>query len=117
MRNTRIGCIILSPIQAKGLTMTELFELISTLKRPRLLIRAARFGQSEYNRSRDLKRLMRAPVVPNPEQALHRLLEEEALLEASRQDGDAGYSLMRHIDILIAMMAEVRLLPRPPAQA
>lgn len=96
--------------------MTDLFELISTLKRPRLLIRAARFGQGEYNRSRDLKRLMRAAVVPSPEQALQRLLAEEAQLEASRQDGDATYSLMRHIEILIAMMAEVRLLPRPSAQ-
>lgn len=94
--------------------MTDLFTLISALRRPRLLIRAARFGQTDYNRSRDLKRLMQTPVAPPPEAALRALMEQEAVLEASRQEGAAGYSLLRHIELLIAMMAEARLLPPPP---
>ena len=92
--------------------MTDPIDLIATLRRPRLLIRAARFGQSDYNRNLDLKRLIHAPVAPPPEAALRRLIAEEEVLEASRREGAAAYSLMRHIELLIAMMAEARLLPR-----
>lgn len=93
--------------------MTDLNELISALRRPRLLIRAARFGQSDYNRRRDLKRLIATPTPPSPEAALRVLIEEEERLEAARREGTATYSLMRHIELLIALMAEARLLPRP----
>lgn len=97
--------------------MTDLLALVTHLKRPRLLIRAARLGQLDYNRDRDLRRLMRMPAAPSPEQALARLLAEEERLEAERREGDAGYNLPRHIEVLIAMIAEVRLLHRPAAGA
>ena len=87
--------------------------LVSGLRRPALLIRAARAGLVEYNRARDLKRLMRLPHPPPPERALDALLTEEAVLEETRKAGDARYSVARHIEVLIAMMAEVRMLPRP----
>jgi hypothetical protein len=91
--------------------MTDLRDFVSAIRRPRLLIRAARFGQIDYNRKRDLARLMRQSDIPAPEQALAKLLEEESLLEQARRAGAAHYSFLRHIDILIAMMAELRLLP------
>ncbi len=97
--------------------MADLLSLISDLRRPRLLIRAARFGLTEYNRARDLRRLMHLSTPPKPERALESLIAEEARLEDCRRDGDAGYSLTRHIEILIAMMGETRLLPRPPFSA
>lgn len=91
--------------------MTDLANFISALRRPRLLIRAARFGQSDYSRSRDLKRLTRISPPPGPERALAALIDAEAQLEEQRRAGEAGYSLIRHVDLLIAMMAEARLLP------
>ncbi|MCE5972299.1 DUF6477 family protein [Sinirhodobacter sp. WL0062] len=94
--------------------MTELATQIAALRRPRLLIRAARFGQRDYSRARDLRRLMRVPAPPAPEHALARLLDEEARLEAARQEGDAAYNISRHVDLLIAVMAEARLLPQTP---
>lgn len=94
--------------------MTDLFELMTSLRRPKLLIRAARFGQSDYNRRRDLKRLIAAAAPPRPEEALRALIAEEELLEEARRQGEAAYSFLRHIEILIAMMAEARLLPRAP---
>lgn len=97
--------------------MTDLIELISALRRPRLLIRAARFGQRDYNRRRDLKRLIAGADLPGPEAALRVLISEEERLEEERREGLASYSLMRHIEVLIALMAEVRLLPRPRALA
>ena len=96
--------------------MTDLFSLVSDLRRPRLLIRAARAGLADYNRTRDLKRLTRASSAPSPDRAVTWLIAEEERLEETRRQGDAGYSLSHHIEILIAMMAEARLLPRP-AQA
>ncbi len=90
-----------------------LAALVAGLRRPALLIRAARAGTVEYDRNRDLKRLMRLPHAPAPERALDALLNEEAMLEETRRSGDGRYSVARHIEVLIAMMAEVRLLPRP----
>ena len=94
--------------------MTDIMQLLSSLRRPRLLIRAARFGIADYNRERDLKRLIREPSAPAPERALTRLMSEEAHLEENRTNGDASYSVARHVDILIALMAEARLLPTGP---
>lgn len=87
--------------------------VLKRLRRPKLLIRAARFGLADYDRERDLRRLMRAAIAPAPRQAVSRLIEEEARLEDIRRSGAAAYSPARHVDVLIALMAEARLLPRP----
>ncbi|MCL7463964.1 DUF6477 family protein [Phaeovulum sp. NW3] len=97
--------------------MTDLSALVSQLKRPRLLVRAARFGLADYSRSRDLKRILASGALPGPDAALAGLLAEESRLEASRRAGSADYCVMRHIDVLIAVMAEARLLPRRPQQS
>jgi len=86
--------------------------VLSRLRRPKLLIRAARFGLDGYNRERDLRRLMHAPAAPTPLNAVPRLIEEEARLEESRKSGGVAYSPARHVEVLIALMAEARLLPR-----
>lgn len=94
-----------------SLTRTDCRALLADLRRPQLLIRAARLGLSEYRRDRDLKRLIDGQ--PAPDRSVPRLLTEEEKMEANRQRGDAGYSVGRHIEVLIALMAEVSLLPRP----
>jgi hypothetical protein len=94
--------------------MKDITTLLASLSRPRLLIRAARFGLEDYNRSRDLKRVMGTSTPPNPSRALDSLIEKEARLEENRKQGDATYSVARHVDVLIALMAEARLLPRGP---
>lgn len=88
-----------------------LADRLAALRRPRLLIRAARFGQAEYSRTRDLRRVLQIPAAPSPEAALHALIRTEQELETARRQGTAAYSLLRHIDVLIALMAEARLLP------
>lgn len=92
--------------------MSDFRKLLAGLQRPRLLIRAARHGLDEYRRDRDLHRLIGGAGVPGPDEALPRLMREEARLERIRGTGDATYSLVRHIEVLIALMAEARLLPR-----
>lgn len=95
--------------------MTDFRSLLANLSRPRLLIRAARFGLGDYRRERDLRRLVDSHL--NPERAMPHLLDVEARLEQTRRQGDAGYSVSRHIDVLIALMAEARLLPRSSRSA
>ncbi|KEP70083.1 hypothetical protein DL1_20085 [Thioclava dalianensis] len=88
----------------------DLTQILAELRRPKLLVRAARFGLRDYNRARDLKRLMRRNEAPRPVSALIELIAQEAELEMLRKNGEAGYSLTRHIEILIAVMAEARLV-------
>ena len=92
--------------------MKDLRDLVTALRRPRLLVRAARLGVADYNRERDLRRLMRVQAAPAPGRAVAELIEVESHLESTRRAGDASYSALRHVEILIALMAEVRLLPR-----
>lgn len=89
--------------------MTDFRAILAQLSRPRLLVRAARFGIDDYRRDRDLRRLTDQS---RPEAALPRLLEQEEMLEQKRRADDASYSVARHIEVLIALMAETRLLPR-----
>lgn len=90
--------------------MTDLRCLLANLRRPRLLVRAARFGIDEYRRDRDLRRLIDG-IMPT-EAALPRLAEVEEEMEERRRAGNATYSVSRHVEVLIALMAEMRLLPR-----
>lgn len=83
--------------------------VLSDLRRPRLLLNAARHGLAGYRRDRDLKRLIEDAV--SPEAAVPRLMWEEERLEETRRAGDAAYSVMRHIEVLSALIAEARLLP------
>ncbi len=98
--------------------MTDFTQALTRLRRPQLLIRAARFGMANYNRKRDLRRLTRGESIPAPESAVRRLMDLEAELEYSRRTHDAAYSPSRHVDILIALMAEARaLVARGPVAA
>ncbi|AVO39433.1 DUF6477 family protein [Pukyongiella litopenaei] len=99
--------------------MQDLFTMLTTLRRPRLLIRAARMGVQDYRRDRHLQRLLGYGTLPRPAAALMRLIEMERAMNEQRRDDDAGYSLPRHLDVLIAMMGEAQLLraARPAAVA
>lgn len=78
--------------------------------RPRLLLTAARHGLALYRRDRDLPRLLTlADARLRPLDAL-RLSENRH--EAARRGNSATYSYARHIDVLIAVLAEMRLSPR-----
>lgn len=90
--------------------MQDVFSMLNALHRPRLMMRAARLGAENYRRSSHLPRLLGYGVLPGHGAALLRLMEIEAALEEQRQRSDAGYSLIRHIDVLIAMVGEARVL-------
>lgn len=117
-RNTRMGCVITS--QSKNFplertVMQDVMSMLNSLCRPRLLIRAARIGAQDYVRERHLKRVLKVDHLPRSGVALIRLLEIERALNEQRCSDDTGYSLVRHMDVLIALLGEAKLfsLARP----
>ena len=92
--------------------MADPLSHIETLRRPRLLIRAARHGLASYSRERTLSRVLTAPQ-KTANDVLTDLLRTEAEIEATRTSGDVAYSVSRHLEVLIAMMAEARVMLQP----
>jgi len=92
--------------------MTDLTAMLTALRRPKILVRAARAGLADYRRDRDLKRLIRGSA-GGAQAALGSLLAEEHHLDEARTAGDATYSIQRHVAVLTAVLAEVRLAPNP----
>ena len=67
---------------------------LPALRRPRLLVQAARHGAAILTRRG-------APV---PRMGLDRFLAEELEMEVKRKDGEADYSPRRHVDLLVAVL-------------
>jgi Family of unknown function (DUF6477) len=97
-------------VQLRSIPMNDCRTMLATLRRPRLLMRAARFGLQEYRRERDLRRYVGSGA--SPEDTVFSLMSVEANLEATRIAGDAAYSVARHIEVLIALLAEAQFLRR-----
>lgn len=92
--------------------MPDFIHALSALRRPRLLIRAARIGAEDYRRNTHLTRLLGEVALPGTDAALTRLMAMEADQEDQRCSGSASYAVARHVEILAAMMAEARLVRR-----
>lgn len=90
--------------------MQDLLSMLNALHRPRLLMRAARIGAQEYRRAGHLPRLLGYGVLPRHAPAILKLMEIEADLEDRRAEADTSYSLVRHVDVLIAIIGEAREL-------
>ncbi len=88
--------------------MSDYSKILTEMRRPGLLMRAVRFGLADYHRGRLLKRLV--PGETAAERILPRLIEAEARLEDTRRSGDAAYSIADHIEVLVALIAESRLM-------
>lgn len=90
--------------------MQDILSMLQALRRPPLLMRAARIGAEDYRRSVHLPRLLGYGVLPRHGSALMKLMEIEGELNSQRLSGNGSYSLLRHVDILIAMVGEARVL-------
>lgn len=93
--------------------MQDILTMVSAIRRPRLLVRAARHGLAEYQRERLLPRLLMRPAAPaGSNEALLALMELEAIADAARRARATEYSYPAHVEVLIALMGE-SLLARP----
>ncbi|MEM9012765.1 MAG: DUF6477 family protein [Pseudomonadota bacterium] len=96
--------------------MQDTLDLVSALRRPRLLIRAAKAGLRTYSRDRDLVRIP-GHAAGGSRQTLSRLIAQEEALNATRRAGRGGYDPQIHVAILTALLAEIRRLTKPQAAA
>ncbi len=90
--------------------MEDVLTMITRLKRPKLLVRTARHGIENYNRVVHLRRLLKTEILPGPSQAVLRLMELEALVDQQRETKRAEYSVARHVELIMALMCEARIL-------
>lgn len=77
------------------------------LVRPRLLAAAARAGAALYRRERDLAGAL--PGGATSRNLLAKLAEAEAQADAERRAQAPGYSVVRHVRLLTALIAEMAL--------
>ena len=90
--------------------MQDVLSMLQALRRPPLLMRAARIGADHYQRAAHLPRLLGNGMLPRHGAALMKLMELENTLNDQRRSGDTSYSLVKHVDVLIAMVGEARVL-------
>ncbi|HBV55255.1 MAG TPA: hypothetical protein DEF12_09505 [Rhodobacteraceae bacterium] len=83
---------------------------IATLHRPGLLVRSARAGLEWYRRDSHLRRLLGPGRPPAIGAALAPLMAAEEMLEQERRSGHIGYSAVRHVSLLIAILAEAQMM-------
>lgn len=93
--------------------MTDSLTALSTLKRPPLLVQAARHALTRYNRDRDLGHILGHTRPPSPARAVPELIDRERDLDAQRKAGQIDYDAGRHIRVLTALMGEAQALPEP----
>ncbi|WP_104020479.1 DUF6477 family protein [Roseovarius nitratireducens] len=92
--------------------MQEINRKLGALRRPPLLVRAARLGVPGYVRGTALPRLIGPGPLPTAREALARLIEIERAQDAARRGGAVTYRAAHHVAVLIAVMGEARLLDR-----
>ena len=90
--------------------MQDVLSRVTQLHRPRLLVRTARHGIADYDRVTHLRRLIKGVTLPGPAQAIVQLLELEAMAEEQRTTDRAEYSVARHVELIVALMCEARIL-------
>lgn len=90
--------------------MQDIMTMLQQLHRPRLLMKAARIGADDYRRAVHLPRLLGYGNLPRHGAALMKLVEIEDALNEQRVTDGSGYNLLRHIDVLIAIVGETRVL-------
>lgn len=90
--------------------MNDSLTMLESLRRPRLLIQTARIGSATYKRERDLARLLKSTRLPGPREAILRLLEQEDQMNENRREGNAQYSVSRHVDVMIALLGEALII-------
>jgi hypothetical protein len=89
--------------------MKDINSHINALKRPKLLVSAARHGIDTYDRTIHLARYIAIHPLSGPGAALMHLFEIENEMNTARREKRGNYAPSNHIDVLVAIMAEAQL--------
>ena len=90
--------------------MLDINARLANLKRPPLLVRAVRFGVDDYRREVHLKQFLHVDKMPKPAEAIMQLLDLEAEVDLLRRANSGNYTIATHIELLIAIIGETRLM-------
>ena len=91
--------------------MSQIVELITALRRPRILVQAARHGVQSYDSKREIMKLT-GYNSSTAEALVDCLARRERLLDRERREGSETYDMHQHIQVLTALLAELRPLLR-----
>jgi hypothetical protein len=94
--------------------MLDIKSQLSQLKRPKLLVNAALFGQKDYRRKIHLPRVLNGNVPVKASAILMQLSDVETHQNSLRKTRDAAYSGARHVEILIALICESQRFATKP---
>lgn len=86
--------------------VAEVMARLSYMKRPSLLVTAARAGVMTYNRERSLRRILKTTGTPALLKGLTMLLDEEQIQNDLRRTGSGLYDVSHHIELMIALIAD-----------
>ena len=86
--------------------MRNIEQRLNTLKRPKLMLEAARNGTARYDPKRHLPVLLGGSYHKSKTGQLDCLLDTEEIYNRLRKEKRAEYSPARHICYLIAILAE-----------
>lgn len=89
--------------------MEDITQMLARLRRPKLLAKAAHYGAERYTRDRHLPFDLRIEGQTGKALVMQ-LMMQEAELNRMRKEGSANYPLRRHVQMLIALVAEARAL-------
>lgn len=89
--------------------MKDINSHINELKRPKLLVSAARHGVDTYDRTSHLSKYVPIQPLPGPGVALMQLFEIEREMNNARREKRSTYAPSDHVDVLVAIMAEAQL--------
>ncbi|MEP5155306.1 DUF6477 family protein [Planktotalea sp.] len=86
--------------------MLDIKTRLANLKRPQLLSKAAQHGVKDYRRKTHLPRVLQGPIPAKHHAILVTLCDLENHINTLRKTRDAAYSAARHVEVLIALIAE-----------
>ena len=89
---------------------TTILTQLDMAKRPKLLMRAAKFACFYYRRETDLARVLGSVIPTSQEWIVQHLIALEREHEVKRCQHDAAYFAADHIDCLAALISETVLL-------
>ena len=96
--------------------INHLTDCLSRLRRPSLLMQAARIAAQGYERDVHLPLWLDTPL-PTPDRALERLITLEAELNATRLTAATSYRPSTHVGLMAAMLGEFRLIQQSETAA
>jgi len=87
-------------------------DILNAKRRPKILLSAVRQACKFYSRDRDLSKIIHTIGRIDSTRLSERLLDKEECLDQARRTGCASYNLSKHIQVLVALVEEIKLIKR-----